>query len=677
MHVLDDLQTIRQRIVAVSRRNTAPTPSTNVTLSTTTIATSSTEHSTGFTTPSTIPTTDPSLETTFSRSSTEPPKTSTSTTNEASTATKETTTTTSSITSAINSTSSSTSPLTNSGNNIIIALSLGPSMSENDLSNLKTYLKQTAAECANDERQVAIQLNNQNRTVFCSNPSCVQSEISQISINQIREFTNDDTVDELQSVLSLLNPDSVEILPSLFLLTDFVSKDLVEKYEDMITFRQKLGSVDFQVILINRIDSINISSSFPKKNLHTLASYTDLLKSKNFFCSIEYHFHLSPIEIAGIAVGVAVTILIIIFIIYKFWDYVKHLQWQNKFLRLEQTSKKENDYLGRKRKSGTILTIQSIICTLDDPWEMSRHQISLGTEVGRGACGTVYRGSLLGRAPCEYIHKGSFFAYQFENNTVAVKVQSTATDDRFRKQLLNEIEIMKALNPHQNIANILGYVSACNPICIVMEYADGGSLKQFMMGRKIELYLTASDVEAKVTCRKDVLSFLWQICDGMSYITESGVIHRDLAARNILLQGKRNVLISDFGLAIWKDDNKKNNMSKRLPIKWTAPEALAHEQFSESSDVWSFGVCAWEILSSGDDPYSHIPNTEVLPHIKADKRLERPVACDDQLWSLLLECWKMDASQRPTFPSIKQSLTAQLDELCQHYGYLDLSKTAS
>lgn len=49
----------------------------------------------------------------------------------------------------------------------------------------------------------------------------------------------------------------------------------------------------------------------------------------------------------------------------------------------------------------------------------------------------------------------------------------------------------------------------------------------------------------------------------------------------------------------------------KIPIRWTAPEAIAHRIFTSASDVWSFGIVMWEVLSFGDKPYGHMTNQEV------------------------------------------------------------------
>ena len=76
------------------------------------------------------------------------------------------------------------------------------------------------------------------------------------------------------------------------------------------------------------------------------------------------------------------------------------------------------------------------------------------------------------------------------------------------------------------------------------------------------------------------IDFACDTCEGMKYLESKKVIHRDLAARNVLINDKNVAKISDFGLAQYSDGGKSGDsrshafVSSKLPIKWTAPEAL-------------------------------------------------------------------------------------------------------
>ena len=145
----------------------------------------------------------------------------------------------------------------------------------------------------------------------------------------------------------------------------------------------------------------------------------------------------------------------------------------------------------------------------------------------------------------------------------------------------------------------------------------------------------------------------------MIFLTNKNVIHRDLAARNILLDNELNIKISDFGLSrdIHAKQGYKSKNKTALPLKWMAIESIESGIYNTATDVWSFGVLFWEILSKGLEPYNTIKILEILDHIKDGNRLSQPYNCSDTIYALLLQCWNSMPEQRPSFAYIYDFLT--------------------
>ena len=91
----------------------------------------------------------------------------------------------------------------------------------------------------------------------------------------------------------------------------------------------------------------------------------------------------------------------------------------------------------------------------------------------------------------------------------------------------------------------------------------------------------------------------------------------------------------------------------QFPIKWTAPEAALYNRFTIKSDVWSFGILLYEILTYGRFPYPGMSNYEVLEKVPQGYRMPPPSGCPDSLYQIMMECWRDDPSMRPTFETLQ------------------------
>jgi serine/threonine protein kinase len=161
-----------------------------------------------------------------------------------------------------------------------------------------------------------------------------------------------------------------------------------------------------------------------------------------------------------------------------------------------------------------------------------------------------------------------------------------------------------------------------------------------------------------------------QIADGMRYLAQNHIIHRDLAARNCLMtEDLETIKINDFGLG------RKPNMNEtyevvdfktKLPYRWTALECLNQAPFTEKSDVWSFGICCYEIFSRARMPYINIKtNDAIKDFLDRGERLAHPGEdnCPNELYELMLACWEEDPDERPTFEQIYVRIQEIFDNL--------------
>ncbi|XP_071670021.1 ephrin type-A receptor 6 isoform X6 [Patagioenas fasciata] len=186
-------------------------------------------------------------------------------------------------------------------------------------------------------------------------------------------------------------------------------------------------------------------------------------------------------------------------------------------------------------------------------------------------------------------------------------------------------------------------ISSGRPVMIVVEYMENGSLDSFL--RKHDGHFTVIQL----------VGMLRGIASGMKYLSDMGYVHRDLAARNILVNSNLMCKVSDFGLSrVLEDDPEAayTTSGGKIPIRWTAPEAIAYRKFSSASDAWSYGIVMWEVMSYGERPYWEMSNQDVILSIEEGYRLPAPMGCPASLHQLMLHCWQKERNHRPKFGDI-------------------------
>ncbi|XP_042602024.1 ephrin type-A receptor 7-like isoform X1 [Cyprinus carpio] len=229
---------------------------------------------------------------------------------------------------------------------------------------------------------------------------------------------------------------------------------------------------------------------------------------------------------------------------------------------------------------------------------------------------------------------------------VAIKTLRAGCSEKQRRSFLSEAGILGQFD-HANIVRLEGVITRGNTMMIVVESMANGALDSFL--RKHEGQLTVLQLV-------DLLS---GVASGMKYLTEMGFIHRRLAAHKVLVNSSLVCKVSGFRPL---QDDKIEAVYSTLHggkslVLWTAPEAIQYHRYSSASDVWSFGIVMWEVMSFGERPYWDMGNQDVIKAIEDGFRLPAPVNCPPSLHQLMLDCWQKERTERPTFTQIHSALS--------------------
>jgi len=282
-------------------------------------------------------------------------------------------------------------------------------------------------------------------------------------------------------------------------------------------------------------------------------------------------------------------------------------------------------------------------------WEVARENVIIEKIIGKGAFGQVAQG------------KASQLRGREETTTVAIKMLKDDPTEKERKDLLSELELMKKLKPHPHVIKLLGCVTESDPLLIIIEYVPYGDLLGYLRKSRglNDTYFKDPDVKPQTSLTsQQLIKFSWQVADGMRYLSSKNIIHRDLAARNVLIGERETCKVTDFGMA--RDVNQENiyerKTKSRLPVKWTAYEALLFGRYTSKSDVWSFGIVLYEIFTIGGSPYPRMDARKMADILNRGYRMPRPGHVDEALYKIMQDCWREDPDDRPTFENLRDEL---------------------
>ena len=260
----------------------------------------------------------------------------------------------------------------------------------------------------------------------------------------------------------------------------------------------------------------------------------------------------------------------------------------------------------------------------NEAWEIDRKSIHFVKKLGAGHFGEVWMG--------------------IWNETTEVAVKTLKPGTMSASKFLEVAVLMKKLS-HPKLIQLYAVCTKEEPIYIITELMKHGSLLEYLRG------------DGRLLKLPQLINMGAQVAAGMGYLEEENYIHGGLAARNILVGEHLICKVADFGLArVIDEDIYEAHTGEKFPIKWTAPEAALYSRFTIKSDVWSFGIVLYELITYGSVPYYEKNNAQVLEALQTGYRMPFPRGCPTSLYRIMKECWEDDPTARPAFETLQWKL---------------------
>ena len=275
------------------------------------------------------------------------------------------------------------------------------------------------------------------------------------------------------------------------------------------------------------------------------------------------------------------------------------------------------------------------------PHEISERDIEIGEEFASGHFGMVYRGNY-------HTEKGDI--------PVAIKTlkETAVTDKDMRLDFMREAAILAQFH-HPNVLRLIGILTNDHQPWMMVTELLKTELRQLLIDIK-----RSPSAPDKLQLQNILLKFSREIAAGMQHLARKKFVHRDLAARNVLVGKDLSVRVADFGMSreIDSENDYYTSSGGRVPLRWTAPEAVFYKKFSESSDVWSFGMTLYEIWSLGDKPWHDYNADEIIEALSTGQTLSQPANCPTQVYQVMLSTWQQEKDFRPSFNLLKKELNS-------------------
>ncbi|XP_062314902.1 tyrosine-protein kinase STYK1 isoform X2 [Osmerus eperlanus] len=247
----------------------------------------------------------------------------------------------------------------------------------------------------------------------------------------------------------------------------------------------------------------------------------------------------------------------------------------------------------------------------------------------------------------------AFLRSEAISTPVVVKTLRDGSNQGEAREFVEWVRFHATVCKHDNVVRMLFCQRLRLPMYMVLETCSPGNLLHFLWA--IRNRDSESGDSLQHFSEKSVFLIAKQVATGLDYLlSEHRLMHGDVAARNILIGPGLSARVSGLGLAFSsrQKDTVTKQQAEKVPLKWQAPERILKLPTTDRSDVWSFGILLYEMITLGSAPFPELEPRAVLPQLQKHYRMKRPESCGVPLYDLMKYCWMWNFKDRPAFSAI-------------------------
>lgn len=252
----------------------------------------------------------------------------------------------------------------------------------------------------------------------------------------------------------------------------------------------------------------------------------------------------------------------------------------------------------------------------------------------------------------------SLYRGQMDRRDVVLRVLKESASAAEKQQFVGFASFLSALGPHPFIPALLGVVTVQPPLMIAIEELQHRDLLHFLWRCRQDNSEAGCDMT-----EKRLYTMARQVASALDYLHSQQCVHGNVAARSVLVGRDLTVKLWGLGSAYRRHQSRSSGAVGTLGStdiielrKWQAPEVLSRTGISKSSDVWSFGILLYEMVTLGDPPFPQLMATELLQFLQRGKFFRKPATCSNTLFSLIKSCCQWSPQQRASLPELGRRL---------------------